>query len=323
MKTRTEPLTLALTGASGFIGGHVVRALLADGFRLRCLVRPGQESALAHHRDLLPIPGTLEDPAALEPLVRQCAGVIHLAGATGGRSYSEFAAVNVSGTGRLLEITRKHAPNAHFIHVSSLAAREPGLSWYSKSKRAGEDLVRSDRESWSILRPPAVYGPGDRELAPLWRSLARGWLLQIGPANQRFSLAHSEDVAQALCRLARLERGARRILEIQDSHHGGYDWPELAGLASKARQGKVRRLRLPAGMLRPLAWYNLKLSRQSRPVLVPGKLRELAHADWVCDNTALEETLGWQPDQDFPDRLGSLPGWDRYRQGHPPDSGSA
>lgn len=310
MRTLPDPESVALTGATGFIGQHLLRRLVSQGLRVRCLIRAGSETRLPSNRHVIPIPGSLEDRNCLTGLVRGCGTVIHLAGTIGGRSYRELAAVNVSGTGNLLEAVRGTTPEAHLIHMSSLAAREPDLSWYTRSKRAGEDLITADPGPWTVLRPPAVYGPGDPALAPLWRTLARGWLLQIGPGAQRFSMAHVNDITDAIVRLMSLDEAPRGIIPIQDGRPGGYQWPDIAAEAAAGLGRDVRRVRLPAGLLWPVAMLNLKIPVRTRPVLTPGKLRELAHPDWVCDNEALKECLGWQPSLDFSRRLGTLPGWE-------------
>jgi len=305
--------TVALTGASGFVGRHVLAHLLQQGHSVRALARhPGQ---LPSAENLVSVFGSLEAAAALSGLVERCDAVIHLAGATAGRDYAELARTNAAGTRRLIEAVRQTRPSARLIHVSSLAARHPELSDYAASKRAGEELVSGSRLNWIILRPPAVYGPDDPALAPLWRALARGWLPRTGPAEARFSLLHVADLASALERLAASpEAASRQTLCLHDGQAGGYGWADLIALAEAARGRPVRSLPIPRGLLWLAAHVNLALARlrgRRPPPLVPGKLRELAHHDWVCDNTDLPGCPDWAPSLTLETALLGLPGWSR------------
>lgn len=259
--------------------------------------------------------GDLDSQSALRELVEGCDAVVHLAGAIRGRHRSDFAAVNRDGTARLAEFTRRHAPGAHFIYVSSLAARQPELSWYAETKHLGEDAVRDHASQWTILRPPPVYGPDDLALAPLWKGLARGWLPVLGSRRNRFSLIHVSDLVEALCRLVELPRGTGRTLTIHDGRPAGYDWDAVAALGAEMRGAPVRVVELPVWLARAVATANLRLSAVARhaPILIPGKVRELAHPDWFCDNEAVTEVLGWQPATELRQALPSLPGWERHR----------
>lgn len=260
-----------------------------------------------------PVVGRLHEPEALSALVEGVDCVVHLAGATGGLDYADFARVNVDGTRLLLEACARSAPSARFLHLSSLAAREPTLSDYASSKRAGEDCVVASDLSWVVLRPPAVYGPDDPALAPLWQALARGWLVRTGPANARFSLLHVDDLASAVAALAEnLTAAQGQILELDDGRSGGYGWDDLKTIAGAARGRPVRELAVPAAALRTLGFLNLSIARLTRrrpPPLVPGKVRELVHHDWVCDNSALPGCDGWRPTIDLATALAQLPGW--------------
>lgn len=288
------PGPVALTGATGFIGKHLAARLTADGCALQALTRSPQPPAPGIRWIL----GNLAEPAALSRLVEGVRAVVHCAGAVRGASPAEFNEVNVEGSRRLLQAVLQQPQPPRLLLISSLAAREPALSWYAASKRAAEALLPeySDRLAWTVLRPPAVYGPGDREILPLLRLLRRGWLPRIGPADARFSLLHVADLASAVSTWlsSPAEPGP---FEIDDATPAGYDWPGVRLLAERTWGRKVRELQLPLNLLRGAAWCNLQLARATgrAPMLTPPKLRELTHADWVCDNTALMQYLDWQP----------------------------
>ncbi len=306
-------LTLALTGATGFVGRAVLKQLLGDGHRVRALARPSRQ--LPEHERLIRIPGTLADADQLAKLVRGCDSVIHIAGAIGGRDYAEFAHTNVTGTSQLVDAIREQSPQARLIHISSLAAREPQLSDYAASKRAGEDIITASGLKWSIIRPPAIYGPEDPALAPFWSLLARGWLAGIGTRSGRFSLLHVTDLASAIGRLANCETPEPWLVCLHDGKPGGYNWREIGDLARQVRGKKVRIIPVPPWLLKTIAKLNVQGARlrEARPVLVPGKVRELAHSDWVCDNTQLPGCPDWKPTMQLKDCLTDLPGWSRYR----------
>ncbi|MGY6554487.1 MAG: NAD-dependent epimerase/dehydratase family protein [Wenzhouxiangella sp.] len=300
---------IGLTGATGFIGRCLLSHLLGAGYRVRALVRRPEKIQAQPGLEL--VAGDLDSGPAIQRLIVNCSAVIHVAGAIAGRNYAEFARVNAVGTGRLVEALERHRPTARLILISSLAAREPQLSDYAASKHAGELLVQSSTLDWIILRPPAVYGPDDPALAPLWRMLARGWLLRAGPAQARFSLLHVDDLCAAL--LALLERAGLggQVHCLDDGQVGAYRWSDIAELGSRISGRRVRTLAIPRAALKTAALVNLHSSclRAAPPILVPGKVRELIHTDWVCDNTLSEIMPHWTPQRRLENALHELPGW--------------
>jgi nucleoside-diphosphate-sugar epimerase len=302
--------TIALSGATGFVGQATLAHLLARGFHVRALVRPGRQ--LAGHSLLESVTGSLEEPASLESLVAGCGAVIHVAGAITGADYPALAKVNVGGTRHLIGAMKRHCPDARLVHVSSLAAREPQLSDYAASKRAGEDVVTLSGLDWIILRPPAVYGPRDPALAPLWRWLARGWLLRPGAPEARFSLLHVDDLATALIAAAATQQREPALTCLHDGRPDGYDWADLVAIAEHKLDAAVRVVPIPRSVLAIIANGGLAFARAGlipTPVLVPGKVRELAHPDWVCDNSTVPGCPDWKPSNRLEDCLGTLPGW--------------
>lgn len=305
---------VAVTGATGFVGQATVAALKLHypESSLRLLVRnPQQRELPATLVGCEIVAGNLHDPAALESLVRDAECVVHIAAAIAGNSASDFERDNISGTRRLAEAIAAASPQAHLIHLSSLAARRPELSWYSASKRAAEEVVASRVRRFSILRPPAVYGPTDPALAGFWRMLARGWLIRPGPDDARFSMLHVDDLADAVCRLAG-HGPASAILSLAGPQpDGGWSWADLARVAARTRGEAIRTVSVPGPLLGAGAGFGLVVSRimRRRAMLTPGKARELLHRNWVCDNLAIAQCLGWKPTTRFERALATLPGW--------------
>lgn len=302
---------VALTGGSGFVGGHLLERLLADGLVVRALWRSDSPPRRAR---LEIVRGSLETGDALAELVRGCDAVVHVAAAIRGRRQAHFDEVNVMGTQRLAAAVARHAPRARLVAVSTLAARMPGLSWYAASKAAGEQALLAAPQAWSILRPPAVYGPGDPALAPLWRGLARGWLPRIGPPEARFSLLHVADLCEAVVRLLRRAEPVAGVWPLHDGRAEGYAWQDVADIGAALRGAPVRVVPVPRRLLGAAAALNLRTAalRGARPILTPGKLRELVHPDWVCDNSSLAEALGWAPSRSLEAGLPGLPGWEKH-----------
>jgi nucleoside-diphosphate-sugar epimerase len=248
------------------------------------------------------VPGDLHDSHALRQLLEGAQAVLHCAGAVRGRDYADFARTNVEGTAQLLAaLPAQNAPV--LVMLSSLAAREPTLSWYSRSKSEAEQLLRDAPDSlpWSILRPPAVYGPGDRELLPLFRLASRGWLPVPGDAAARVSLIHVSDLVAAVLALL-YEPGLRgATVSACDGKAGGYSWKDIAAIAQQVWARPVRVRPLPAVLLDAIAATNLWRARAfgPPPMLTPAKLRELRHRDWVVDNDVICAATGWTPTIDL------------------------
>lgn len=290
---------VAVTGATGFIGFHLCNSLLRSGSSLRVLVRDPDAARELEAAGASLVVGDLAAPQALSQLLENAGTVVHCAGAVRGASQAEFDRTNLQGTSRLLTALQQRQPSPRLIMLSTLAARQPQLSWYASSKQRAERLVQeqADQLEWTILRPPPVYGPGDRELTPIFRWLAHGLLpIPCAPAN-RFSLLHVADLVRALVLLVDAEALPRQILSLADDRAEGYDWHELATVAAQVESRRVRLLRLPAQLLDLLAWTNLKLARQLHyaPMLTPAKLRELRYPDWVVDNREIQAKIEWRP----------------------------
>ena len=294
---------IAITGATGFIGSNLCFRLRASGFRVRALVRsPGPAQSLVR-AGIDIVPGDLAAPLALGQLLAGSAAVIHCAGTVRGRTRADFAPANVLGNRHLVQAIKMSDTPPRLLALSSLAAREPQLSPYAASKFAGEQVVTAsgDTVAWTILRPPAVYGPGDRELLPLFRLMARGIAPLPGRATDRVSVLYIDDLATAVLRWLATDSPPRRIFTLSDPTDAGYSWADIVHIASAVCGRRVRPLRVPSVVLDGIAGVNWVASALLRyaPMLTPGKVRELRHADWVCDWHELGAAIDWEPRVDL------------------------
>jgi len=291
--------TIALTGATGFVGAALVRRLAAAGHEIRALMRPASIHKRPSELSARWIEGDLHDMESLRRLVEGADAVIHCAGAVRGATREQFDRVNVDGVSRMVQaaIQQKIAPR--FLLISSLAAREPQLSWYAASKRQGEEVLagQSGRLPWTVYRPCAVYGPGDREMLPVFRWMAKGIAPVLGDGSSRFSLIHVNDLAEAVVQWLDCDCCQSGIYELHDGHPYGYSWHEVIDAVKQLRAGYIVPIKVPSTLVGLVAASNLLLAGifGYAPMLTPGKVRELYHADWICDNTALQAAVGWSP----------------------------
>ena len=298
---------IAVTGATGFAGRHVIAALLAEGYRVQALVRNPAMARLTD--DVVLVQGDLATPDALELLVEGADAVIHLAGAITANSAPEYFRVNAQGTLALAESAQR-AGVRRFVHVSSLSAREPAISDYGASKREGEDAVASLMEALNaiILRPPAVYGPGDRATLPLLKELTRPVAAIPGRREARFSLILVADLARLIAKAVESDLTGRH--EVSDQTPGGYGWPDLLRVASAVRGSAIRPVFLPRAIPQAvaLAAESVAKIRRKPGMINRGKIAELYHPDWVSGPSGLTLPQPITFEQGFPETL------DWYRQ---------
>jgi 2-alkyl-3-oxoalkanoate reductase len=297
----TVPSQLALTGATGFIGAALLPRLVSAGWGVRALYRPRAGRVPPSLPGVEWLPGDLTDDRALDALVAGTDAIVHCAGAVRGATRADFDRVNAEGAGRVASAAA-HQPRApRFLLISSLAARMPELSAYAASKREGERAVAAalGTRPWTVLRPCAVFGPGDRELLPLFRCIARGFVPLPGRGAGRFSLIYVDDVATAVTSWLAADTGYGETFELDDTRPGGYDWDTVVKIAGRVlRNGApVRRVPVPVPALDVAAAANLVAARLLgyAPMFTPGKVRELTHPDWLCDSRAFAQATGWRP----------------------------
>lgn len=286
----------ALTGGAGFLGRHVIRELVSQGWKVRILARTQPQLPELSDVEIELALGDLSDPGALGALARGVDAFIHIAGIVKARSRHDFMRVNRDGARRAAQAWAQATEGGRFVLISSMAARAPELSHYAASKHAGEDAVRevlTDRD-WRILRPGAIYGRFDQESLKILKLSNAPVQLMLNAPAARVALVDARDAARAVA-AAMQAQDVGAVHEISDARPEGYRWDELADIAARALGKRARPFRLPAPVLKTIGGIGGAVAGMTGGVemLTPGKVREILHKDWSLE-APLPATL-YQP----------------------------
>jgi len=321
-------LRVLVTGGTGFIGSHVVAALREQGFLPRVLVRSTSNTAQLTALNVEFVVGGLDDPDQLVRAVDGVATVIHLAAVTRARSEQEYYQVNAEGTRNLVKALRAAQPRPkRLIYVSSLAAAGPAMDGvpvrvrdaprpitaYGRSKLMGEEvcLAAASEMEVVILRPPAVYGPGDRDLFRCFKMAAYGILpVPTGPTRW-IQFIHVHDLVNAL------------LCAVTATHAGGvyhvaeprpYAWGQITDWLARAVGRQVRAVRVPPWGVRAAAAVNefgaAMIGRAT--IFNREKAEELLAPGWLCETEAAKRDLGFEVRIPLPQGLVGTASW--YRE---------
>ncbi|MBO9581983.1 MAG: NAD(P)H-binding protein [Sphingobium sp.] len=283
---------LAITGATGFVGKAVLAKALADGLRVRALTRRPQEP-----RDGVEwILGTLEDQRQLEKLVAGTDTVLHIAGMVNAPNRAAFEACNATGTAAVIAAMKAQGIQ-RLVHVSSLAAREPQLSDYGWSKAEAERHVAGSGLDWTMIRPPAIYGPHDAEFLELFQMAQWGFMLL--PPGGRISIIHADDLADLLVAMARTPDRAThdQIYEVDDGRHNAWTHKTLAKAIGRAVGRNVVPVNMPA-LLVKLGAHVDRLIRRDKARLTPDRASYFCHPDWSSRVAMAPPESVWTPQID-------------------------
>jgi uncharacterized protein YbjT (DUF2867 family) len=267
--------TLAITGGTGFVGATLVRHAAMRGHPVRALTR----KPLPSTAKIQWVHGSLEDPESLVRLAVGADAVIHVAGAINAQDRAGFQTDNVFGTLNMVEAA-KAAGVPRFIHVSSMAAREPELSDYGWSKARSEQVVGASGLAWTIVRPPAVYGPGDKETLALFKMAKRG--LMLLPPSGKLSVIEVSDLSRFLLTLVKHDETLGDTYEPDDGYEKGWTHKLFAeAIGAAVGRKHVATLSVPRPLLR-LGGRVDRLIRGKRAKLTPDRASYFSHPDWVA-----------------------------------------
>ncbi|THD37694.1 MAG: NAD-dependent epimerase/dehydratase family protein [Sphingomonas sp.] len=293
---------IALTGGTGFVGSHVIDRATAAGIELRALTRRPQPDRAG----VTWIAGALDDAASLATLVEGADAVLHVAGVINAPDRAGFAAGNIEGTRAVIAAARD-AGIRRFVQVSSLAAREPGLSDYGWSKAEADKVLMASDLDWTIVRPPAIFGPRDSEMLELFK-LAKWHVMPLPPAGGRLSVIAVEELVRLLLALPTSNALTRQIVEPDDGRPGGWDHRELARAIGVATDSTVLPLPLPRVVLNAVAAGD-GLVRGKGAKLTPDRVRYFCHKDWVSHVAPPADV--WAPQVDTREALAATAAWYR------------
>ena len=308
-----DQATVLVTGATGFIGSHLVDALLARGCTVHALVRATSNlrwlpSGRIHlHR------GDLLSGGEWARCLSTVDHVFHCAGLTRARSRAEYFAANAEACERLFEACRKKGRRLRsVVHLSSLAAVGPAhpdspvdettpcrpITHYGRSKRAGEEIALrySGTLPLVILRPPVVYGQREQNFFTYLKTLQRGWALQVGSARRMLSLIQVQDLVRAMIRAAGQPPGPEVVYFITDGQV--YSWEEVAETAARLMGVRPKSLRIPEPVMALGAWVAEGLARiKNQPALLDRqRVREIRQSAWTASSRRFFETYDFQPE---------------------------
>ncbi len=292
--------TLAVTGGTGFVGQHLLKAAIARGYEVRALTR----SSRTLDDGIIWIEGALDRHDSLVTLIDGADAVIHIAGLING-SREQFEAVNIGGTAAVIDAARK-AGVRRFIHISSLAAREPELSDYGRSKAKSELLVAASGLEWTVIRPPAIYGPGDRETFELFRMARRGFVALPPPG--RFSLIHVHDLVRLILDVIDQPETVAEIYEPDDGRDEGWEHRHFARTLGRLLGRRTTTVTLSRRLMHGAARID-RLFRRGKAKLTADRVRYFCHPDWVVRAERRPPPSLWQPEIRTPTGLKTTAQW--------------
>jgi nucleoside-diphosphate-sugar epimerase len=324
-------MTVLVTGGTGFLGSHVVEKLVRAGRPVRALVRRTSDTRFLKSLGEVELcEGSVEDAASVKAAARGVTGIVHAAGLVKARSSDEFMRTNRGGTENLLAAALENSETlSKFVLVSSLAALRPSdgrgepipedaeprpVTDYGKSKLAAEKSALAQKAAVPlvILRPPAIYGPRDREILAFFKSIKLGVLPLLGSTQNKLSMIYGTDCAAACVAAldAKLPSGASYHVDDGRPH----TMEELIMLTESAmgRRAKLR-FHLPRRLVETAALgVELYGRATNRAVMLTrDKCNELFE-QWVCDGTRAQRDLGWKPEVSFEDGIRRTVSW--YRE---------
>lgn len=293
--------TLAVTGGTGFVGAHLLKAAKAAGYPIRALTRGWRPD----EPGIRWVEGALDRPESLAALCDHADVVIHIAGLINAPDRAGFEAVNVGGTAAAVDAARASGAR-RFLHISSLAAREPDLSDYGWSKAKSEKVVAASGLDWTVIRPPAIYGPGDRETFELFKMAKRG--LVALPPRGRFSVIHVEDLCRLILALVDAPDSVGETYEPDDGTLEGWDHRHFARTLGRVFGKRPATVAMPSAVVKGAARLD-RLVRRSRAKLTPDRARYFCHPDWVVTAEARPPEALWKPVIRTPTGLKATADW--------------
>lgn len=315
-----------VTGATGFIGSHLVEELLKRGYSVTCLIRKTSNLKWIEGLDVSLAYGDCLEKESLLNAVADFDYIFHLAGLTKAVNEKDFFSVNATGTENLIQtVTEKNPDIKRFVYLSSLAATGPShngkpvketvepepVSAYGKSKLEGERIVLRYKNliPITIIRPPAVYGPRDRDMYIFFKMLKKGIFVYWGKCY--YSLLYVDDLVKGIIISAESKTAEGETYYLSDGRMHSNE--EIANAISSAVGAKPTRLRIPGLIMPFFAGIGQKFSKKGS-IINRDKLRELRHPYWICDSLKAKNELGFVPKVGIKEGVKWTADWYRIHQ---------
>lgn len=304
-------MRIAVTGATGFIGSHLIESLLQKGDHPVCLIRKTSNLQWLPYPEIEFVTGNLQEPESLVDFVKNAEAVIHLAGITKARTEAEYRAGNFAGTINLVRAIQKFNPEIRrFVYASSQAAAGPSpdgvplkeddaphpVSAYGRSKLEAETYLKNTEAfPFTIIRPPAVYGPRDKDVFSAFKLCARGIQPLVGK-DKYLSIAFVKNLVKGFLLALEKECARRETYFITDD--GILTWKTLTQMIANALGKKPIRIHIPESLLSvPAELSGLIGNILNRPMLFSrDKIMEIRQHFWTVDISKAKVELGYKPD---------------------------
>lgn len=323
-------MRVLVTGATGFLGSHIAEQLARQGHAVRVLVRRTSDRSFLAGLEAEEALGDVTQPDSLPAVVEGVEAIVHAAGLVKARFLAEFEAVNAGGTANLLAALGQAQGLRRLVLISSLAAHGPSedgrprpvqappapVTAYGRSKLRAEEMVRAwarDGRAVTIIRPPVIYGPRDRQFLPFFH-LAR-WRLapRLGDGTNAISLVYVEDAARAAALAAAAGDDAPSATYTVDDG-AVYTWRDLLAAVEEAVGKKALRIPSPPWAFTAAALLTEIYGRLRRQAVTftRDKVVDMRQRYWVCSHEEISRDLGWQPEVGLREGTALTAAW--YRQ---------
>lgn len=313
-----------ITGATGFIGSHLCEELIKRGYEVTCLLREHSNSQWIESLKLTPVTGDCTQIETLSNISNDYDYIFHLAGLTKACTTKDFFDANVKGTENILQVASRNKNLKRFIYLSSLSATGPSkngtpvnedvepkpVSRYGESKLGGEEAVLkySDKVPVTILRPPAVYGPRDRDFLVFFKMIKKGFYPEWGKCY--YSLLYVDDLIQGILLSAEKKKSQGRIYFLSGTKI--YKGTEIAEAISSVLNVEVRQLRIPKFVMPFFAYISERVNKKG--IINRDKVRELKYSHWICDAQKAREEIGFQTKATLKDGVQWTADWYRIHR---------
>jgi nucleoside-diphosphate-sugar epimerase len=307
--------SILLTGASGFVGGHLAEALVRQKQKVKLLVRSSIRLAFPTTPLMQLCEVDVTDPESLQKAMVGIETVYHLAGILRGPNFANYEWVNAQGTRNVCEALVRGKKGKKLVYVSSLSAAGPSevnkplteempaqpVSFYGQTKLMGEEIVRSYRKKLKtvILRPAAVYGPREKDLLEYFKMVKQGWVFIPGDGAQKVSFVHVFDLVEAILLAGKSPKASGETFFVSDGK--SYTFEEFSRVIAGAQGKSFHTLHIPIPLVKAVAMLADMVGRiTGKPgILSSDKIKEAVVPGWVCSNQRLVRKLGFKPQYDI------------------------